>query len=292
MISCLVRLVLLGTALPVVALAQPAPFVVPLWAGGAPGFEDRRDEPELAEDYWVRNVHHPSLTVYLPPPERATGAAVVVFPGGGHRELVFEAEGRDAADFLTGLGVAAFVVKYRLAYEVGSPYTVETHVRQDAYRALRTVRSRAAEWGVDPERIGVLGFSAGGEVAALVAYAPGDGDPAAPDPVERADGRPDFQVLVYPGPRGIPDVVPPDAPPAFLVVAGDDPCCAGPTLTLLQRYHAAGVPVEAHVYGQGGHAFNMGQRSTLPTLSSWPRRMADWLAVNGLLTPRPNSPEE
>lgn len=269
----------------IAAFAQETSQVIPLWENGAPGFEDRRDEPELAQDYWVRNIHNPSITVYLPPPELATGAAVVICPGGGHRELVFNAEGRDAALFLNSIGVAAFALKYRLSREEGSPYALDTHPRQDALRAVRLVRSRAEAWGLDPDRVGMLGFSAGGEVVSMVAYDSGDGDPAAVDPIDRLNGRPDFQALVYPGPLGIPEVVPPDAPPAFLVVAGDDACCSAPTLSLLQKYHAAGVPVEAHVYARGGHAFNMGDRSSLVTLKTWPQRLADWMADNGILDP-------
>ncbi len=256
-------------------------------APGAPGFESRRDEPEEAKDYWVRNIHNPSLTVFLPPADKATGAAVVVVPGGGHRELVFDAEGRDAAEFLNQLGVAAFVLKYRLAREPGSPYKIETHARQDAYRAMRLVRSRASEWHVDPKRVGILGFSAGGEVVALVAYDSGEGDPQAADPIDRLNGRPDFQMVVYPGPLGIPkDKVPADSPPLFIVCANDDRGHIEPTVDLVNKYRAAGAPVEAHIFAHGGHAFNMGHRSELATLKGWPDRMADWLKDNGWLDPQ------
>lgn len=278
---------LLSLLLPAAAWGQP--HVVPLWEGGAPGFEGRRDEPEQAQDWWVRNVHNPSLTVFLPPDSVATGAAVVVAPGGGHRELVFDAEGRDAAAILNPLGVAVVVLKYRLFREEGSPYTL-AHVEQDARRAVRLVRHRAAEWGVDPDRVGMLGFSAGGEVVAMVAYDDGAGDPEAADPVDRESSRPSFQALVYPGPLGVPEAVPADAPPAFIVVAQDDECCAPPALAILQRYHEAGVPVEGHIYARGGHAFNLGQRSDLRTLRTWPDRLADWLADNGWLTPSGERP--
>lgn len=268
---------------PLSAGAQEAHEVVPLWPNGAPGFEARRDEPELAQDYWIRNIHNPSVTVYLPPAEKATGAAVVVVPGGGHRELVFEAEGHDPALFLNELGVAAFVLKYRLAREEGSPYSLDVHPREDGLRAMRLVRSRADEWHIDPHRVGMLGFSAGGEVVAIVAYESGDGDPHAADPVDRFNGRPDFQMQVYPGPLGVPETVPQDAPPLFIVCANDDRGHIEPVVRLLNGYREAGAPLEAHIYARGGHAFNMGYRSDLASLKGWPQRMADWMGDYFLL---------
>lgn len=270
---------------PRISVGQLTPAEVPLWANGAPGFENRRTEPALAKDYWIRNIHNPSITVYLPPKEKATGAAVVICPGGGHRELVFNAEGDQPARFLNSIGVAAFVLKYRLSREENSPYSLDKHPREDAYRAMRLVRSRAKEYGIDPERLGMLGFSAGGEVVTMVAYAPGQGDAKAPDPVDRLNGKPNFQMLIYPGPLGIPETVPADAPPAFMLAANDDLCCSGPVVTLLQRYRTAQVPVEAHVYTQGKHGFNMGDRSKLNSIKTWPQRLADWMADTGLLRP-------
>ena len=270
-----------------VGIAQtPQPLVVPLWEKGAPGFESRRNEPEQAKDYWVKNIHNPSITVYLPPKEIATGAAILIAPGGGHRELVFNAEGRDPAEYLCKLGVVAIALKYRLAREPGAPYNVEVHARQDAYRAMRLVRNRAKEWGIDPNRVGMLGFSAGGEVVSLVAYASGEGDPKAADPIDGLNGKPNFQMLVYPGPLGIPEAIPPDAPPAFLLVANDDEGASRVIASLLQKYRAAKVPVETHIFGRGGHAFNMGYRSKLATLKGWPQRMKDWLEDNEWLKPK------
>jgi acetyl esterase/lipase len=259
---------------------------IPLWANGAPGFESRRNEPSEAKDYWIRNIHNPSIAVYLPPKEKATGAAVVICPGGGHRELVFKAEGVEPAEYLNGLGVAALVLKYRLARQEGSPYSLEKHPREDGQRAMRLVRSRAREWGIDPRRIGMMGFSAGGEVVSLSVFSPAEGDPAAPDPIDRLSARPDFLVMIYPGPLGIPDAIAPGTPPAFLLAANDDACCSGPVVKLLQGYRAAKIPVEAHIFTQGGHGFNMGYRSSLATLKGWPQRLADWMADNNLLKPR------
>ena len=266
-------------------LGQEQPRQIPLWPNGAPGFENRRGEPELAKDYWVRNIHNPSITVYLPPKEKATGAAVVICPGGGHRLLVFKAEGDDPARYLNSLGIAAFVLKYRLAREEGSPYSLEKHPREDGQRAMRLVRSRAQEWGLDPNRIGIMGFSAGGEVVSWVAYTPADGDPNAADPIDRLSARPNFVIQIYPGPLGVPATVAPDAPSAFMAVADDDVCCSEPVVKLLQAYREAKVPVEAHIFARGGHGFNMGYRSKLATLKGWPQRLADWLADNGIVTP-------
>lgn len=165
--QCILGLLL--ACCPGLLLAQTAPVEIPLWPAGAPGFENRRNEPVQAKDYWVRNIHNPSITVYLPLKEKATGAAVVICPGGGHRELVFNAEGDQPARFLNSIGVAAFVLKYRLAREENSPYSLDKHPREDAYRAMRLVRSKAREYGIDPNRLGMLGFSAGGEVVEMVA---------------------------------------------------------------------------------------------------------------------------
>jgi acetyl esterase/lipase len=276
---------------PPAAPASPAlrPQVIHLWPGGAPGFESRRDEPEQARDWWVRNVHNPSITAYLPARAQANGAAVVIAPGGGFRELVFNSEGKQPAEYLNRLGVASFALKYRLPKEANSPYT-PAHARQDALRAIRLVRSRAAEWGIDPHRVGLLGFSAGGELAAMVAYAPGTGDPQAPDPIDRLDGRPSFQMLVYPGGQ-VPEVIPRDAPPTFLLVAIDDDYgCDKTTLDLFTKLRAAGVSAEAHFLAQGKHAFNMGDRSKLQSIQTWPQRMADWLSDSGYLTRTSASP--
>ena len=280
-----VCLCLLVCLVPTFVVAQTEPQQIHLWPNGAPGFENRRDEPEQAKDWWVRNIHNPSITVFLPPKEKATGAAVLVCPGGGHKNLVYNSEGRDAALYLNSIGVTAFVLKYRLFREEGSPYTLEKDVKMDAYRAMRLIRSRAAEWAVDTNRLGIMGFSAGGEVVALVAYAFGKGDPKAPDPIDRLDGKPNFQILVYPGPLGIPETLPADAPPAFMVAAIDDECCASPIISLLQLYHAAHIPAEVHIYAQGSHAFNMGQRTKLVTLKGWPQRLADWMEDNHILVP-------
>jgi acetyl esterase/lipase len=278
-----IYLFLVLIALPFAGIAQEA--VISLWPNGAPGFENRRNEPEQAKDYWVKNIHNPSLTVFLPPKDKANGSAVVVCPGGGHRLLVYTAEGIDPAKYLNSLGVTVFVLKYRLGRDTLSPYKIDVHARQDGYRAMRLVRSKAAEYGLDTNRIGMMGFSAGGEVVDMVAYGEGKGDPKATDPVDRVNARPSFLIQIYPGPLYIPDQLPYDAPPAFLLAANDDVCCSPSVVKLLQRYREAKIPVEVHIYAQGDHGFNMGYRSKLQSISTWPQRMADWLSDNNYLHP-------
>ncbi|HSI71558.1 MAG TPA: alpha/beta hydrolase [Fimbriimonas sp.] len=264
------------------SLAVQTPQTIPLWPNGAPGFESRRNEPEQAKDWWVKNIHNPSITAFLP--AQPTGCGVVICPGGGLRELVYNAEGVDAAKFLNSIGVAAFVLKYRLPREESSPYNVEVHPRQDGQRALRLIRNRAKDFGIDANRLGMLGFSAGGEVVAMCSYGQKE-DPKAPDPIDQLNGRPSFSMYVYPGPLGMPVQVPADAPPAFMVVANDD-YLAPVILDLMGKYRAAKVPFEAHIFQQGNHAFNMGQRTTLQSVKGWPQRMAEWLGDSGWLKAR------
>ena len=261
-------------------LAADVPQIIPLWTNGAPGFEDRRNEPELAASYWVKNVHNPSITVFLPPKEIATGAAVIVCPGGGFKELGFNGEGVAPSMFLTNFGIAAFALKYRLPRETNSPYSLPQHAREDGQRAMRLVRSHANEWGIDPNRIGMMGFSAGGEVVSLVAYSPGEGDENAVDPIDRLSASPNFQIMIYPGPLGIPEVIPTNAPPSFWLAANDDRQPARTISEILPKYRAARLPIEVHLFSKGGHAFNMGTRSKLTTIKGWPSRLADWLTDN------------
>jgi endo-1,4-beta-xylanase len=148
-------------------------------------------------DHVVSNVHRPALTVYLPQQKHA-GIAVIVVPGGGHRELWTDHEGHNIARFLNEQGIAAFVLEYRLARAPNSKYTIEGDSLNDLKRAIRTVRSRA-EWAVDTRKLGIMGFSAGGQLAALAATRADAGDPAAPDPIDRASSKVDFASLVYPG---------------------------------------------------------------------------------------------
>jgi endo-1,4-beta-xylanase len=263
---------------------------VPLWPNGAPGFENRKDEKEVKNvqksgEYNVTNVHNPSLTVFLPPKDKATGAAVVICPGGGHRELWVLHEGVNEAKWLSEHGVAAFVLKYRLAREKGSPYKIAEHALQDGQRAVRLVRSRAKEWGVNPNRVGIMGFSAGGEVAALVCNKADKGKDAADDPVERQSARPDFQALVYSGPQGIRgQTVTKDVPPTFIVVGDNDNFAA----MLAEHYLAlkkAGVPAELHVYAGAPHGFGFRGIDENRPASTWIVRFQEFLGAQGMLKP-------
>lgn len=245
-----------------------------LWANGAPGFEHLKDEPERAKDWWVKNIHNPSITLFEP--QEPNGSAILIIPGGGHRALVYNSEGERAARYLTTLGFKAFVLKYRLVREEGSPYAFE-HVRQDGRRAMRRIRGLAEEQDFDPDRVGVLAFSAGGEIASMLAFEENDVRESA-DEIDQLNFRPDFLIQVYPGPLFIPAVrLPEDTPPAFLVASNNDECCSETIVQLLRVYREAGKSVEMHLYAKGDHAFNMGTRTDLRTISGWPERMKEWL---------------
>ncbi|MDP4131573.1 MAG: alpha/beta hydrolase [Bacteroidota bacterium] len=250
--------------------------VIPLWKNGAPGFENLKNQPEQAKDWWVRNINNPTLTVFLPPKEKANGAAVVICPGGGHTNLVYNAEGKDAAEFLNSIGVTAFVLKYRLFREPNSPYRME-NVKQDIFRAMRLAKSLAGTYAIDTARLGVMGFSAGGEVSGWVSYHFNESHSTNADGIDRLSARPAFQILIYPGPLAVPDSVPANAPPTFLLAANGDPCCSESIVRLLLLHRTAKVPVEMHLYQNGAHAFNMGKRSEYVSLKNWSARLEDWL---------------
>ncbi|WP_243455768.1 alpha/beta hydrolase [Sphingosinicella sp. BN140058] len=268
------------------AVAQTAePISVPLWPDGAPGSEAHRGEAERIENTYVHNVHAPSLTVFPAAASHANGSAVIVVPGGGHHMLVWVNEGMAPAKALNRYGITTFVLKYRLAREPGSAYAVEREATADLARAIRYVRSHAADYGVDPARIGVMGFSAGGELVSLVADNP---LPASPprDAVDRVSARPDFQILIYPGPLGTPAKQPKGAPPAFIAAGSLDGCCAPPALTLYSQLNAAGVSAELHMFADTDHGFNLGTKSERISILHWPDRLADWMSDGGWFRPR------
>jgi endo-1,4-beta-xylanase len=281
------RLFLLGvfvSGLAGIALADH-PEKVFLWEEGAPGSEARKGEPEK-EDRGpgkcnVSNVHHPSLTIYLPQPETATGTAIVIAPGGGHRVLCLGHEGDGLAKWLAEQGIAAFVLRYRLASEEGSTYTVDDHAMADVRRAMRYVRSRSTEWKIHTQRIGILGFSAGGELAALASMHADTGSPTATDLIERQSCRPDFQVLIYPG-RSHRFTVSAGMPPVFIALgAKDRPDISLGMAQLYLKYKEAGIPAELHIYANAGHGF--GYRPEVKSAAgAWPMRLHEWLIDSGL----------
>ena len=262
-----------------------APLVVPLWPDGAPGAEARRDEPEVAQDYWVRNVHNPSLTVFPADPHHRNGAAIIVLPGGAHRFLVYTTEGTAAAQPLGRMGISTFVLKYRLAKAEGSPYGIEDSIA-DVQRAIRWVRAHAADYDIDPERVGLMGFSAGGELVNLVANNDPPPAPAPADAIDRMSARPDFQILVFPGPMGQPANAIGKAPPAFITAGSLDECCAASSVSIYEQLRKAGIPAELHMYAGAGHAFNLGEDTNLLSIIHWPDRLHDWLADGGWLDDR------
>ena len=276
----LLLLIVLFTVSTKLLFAQDSNQVIPLWKNGAPGFENLKNKPEQAKDWWVRDINNPSITVFLPPKDIANGTAVIICPGGGFTNLVYNSEGRDAAQFLNSLGVTAFVLKYRLFRMENSPYKQENPL-QDIFRAMRLIKSRANEFNIDTAKLGVMGFSAGGEVAGWVSYHFSQNNSNNADAIDKMSARPAFQILIYPGPLAVPDSVPSNAPATFLLAANGDPCCSEPTIKLLMMHRQAKVPVELHIYEKGTHAFNMGYRSEYLTLKNWTQRLADWMKDNG-----------
>jgi endo-1,4-beta-xylanase len=275
------------------ALAVERGEEIRLWPNGAPGSEgetapevyEAGANPKLPNRFTV--VHYPSIFVFLPPKEKANGVGIVIAPGGGHSQLVIAKEGWDIADWCNRNGIAAFVLKYRLARAPGSRYTVQGNALPDAARAVRLVRHRAKEWGVDPSRIGFMGFSAGGEVAALIETRFDAGNDSSPDPIERMSSRPDFAVVVYPGFRPGTITVPKDAPQTFLVCADDDRSHVVTTVNLYLDLEKQGVSSEMHIYASGAHGFGM-RPSQLP-VASWPDRLREWMADRKLISRLPGS---
>ncbi len=277
---------LLACAGPAFAAPAPEEAAIPLWPQGAPGSERHAGEAERLEDgAYVHNVQNPSLTVFRADAKHANGAAIIVIPGGGHRMLVFQNEGVVPAKTLNRFGVTTFVLKYRLAREPGSTYTIEGDAAGDARRAVRWVRAHAADYGVDRHRIGIMGFSAGGELVSLVADNPAPATPPA-DAIDRESARPDFQVLIYPGPLGTPGKAVAGAPPAFIAAGSIDQCCATPALALYDQLRHAGVSAELHMFADTDHAFNVAMHSERLSIQHWPARLDDWLSDEGFLVPR------
>lgn len=264
-----------------------------LWPGGAP--DAKGDQP----------ADKPTLTVWLPEADKATGTAVVICPGGGYGGLATDHEGKQIGEWLNGLGVAGFIVEYR---HRGKGYGHPAPL-QDAQRAIRTVRARAGEWKIDPQKIGIMGFSAGGHLASTAATHFDAGEPDSADPIQRVSSRPDFAILCYAviafdepythrgsqhnliGKDASPELVrslsnekqvTAQTPPTFLFQTDEDK--AVPAENSVQFYLAlrrAGVPAELHVYQRGQHGIGLGRK--IPGSGTWPERCEDWMRNRGLL---------
>ena len=267
---------------PALCLAAETPVAIPLWANGAPGSESRKDEPEKVEGGNIVNVHNPSITPYIPEAAKATGVAVIICPGGGHQKLCVGHEGFELGEWFRDHGIAAFVLKYRLSREPDSTYTLEGDAMADARRAIRTIRSRATEWNIKPDRIGMLGFSAGGELAAYSAMKSDAGNPSSADPIEKVGSRPDFQALIYPG-KSDTFTVEKGMPPVFIACGyGDRQDIAEGMASVYLKYKAAGVKAELHIYSEAGHGFGYKHGKT-GAAAKWPERFTDWLQDSGFL---------
>jgi len=285
------RLLLATLFLARLALAQPAPKPDLLWPDGAHGAQGTDD------------IDKPTLTPYLVPAGRGTGTAVIVCPGGGYAHLSMDKEGSEIAHWLNSIGVSAFVLKYRLGPKYHHPVELG-----DAQRAIRTVRTKAAEYRVLPDRIGIMGFSAGGHLASSAGTHFDAGNPNAADSIDRAGSRPDFLVLCYPvisfgqyahrgsmqmllGDNPDPKLVElmsnelqvtAQTPPTFLFHTTEDRTVPVENSVLFYlALRKAGVPAEMHIYERGPHG--VGLAATDEALSSWPSRLATWLRVRGLL---------
>jgi acetyl esterase/lipase len=272
---------------------------LPLWPNGAPG-TPANPLPEVdtttAKDNLIAgkplirlgNVSSPSLTLY-PARDKNTGAAVVVFPGGGYRILAIDLEGTEVCDWLNSVGIACILVKYRVPDS--GPYPKSSAALQDAQRALGIVRSHSSEWHIDPHRIGVLGFSAGAHLAAALST---HFDHRLYDPIDTADGlscRPDFAVIVYPGYLALAEKnfapntdihVTDQTPPSFIVQAEDDPVHVENAVVYFLALKNAKVPAELHIYAEGGHGY--GLRHTALPVTTWPLSVETWLRTLHVLS--------
>jgi acetyl esterase/lipase len=275
------------------------PVTINLWPGKPPG-ETKELPPEAdltkPDDRLIAgrriiklgNVSVPQLAVYRPAKDKDTGAAVVICPGGGHHILAYDLEGTEVAEWLNGIGITGIVLKYRVPFR--DPEKRWLAGVQDGQRAVSLVRSKAVEWGLDPKRIGILGFSAGGQVAGLVSIFP---DARQYEPVDDADkvsSRPDFAVLVYPGLLDDPKQsklrdevkITKNAPPMFFVHAFDDNVSVLNSLLFATELKKVGVQAEVHVYATGGHGYGLRHVDGQP-VTDWPQPCAAWLKTIGII---------
>lgn len=288
--------------LPLILLSVSTPIMhaqnltIPLWPSGAPNAPtnlgpekdattEKDNRPAGRPVTRLTNVTSPTLTVYQPPDEKRSGAAVIVFPGGGYRILAIDLEGTEVCEWLNSIGVTAVLVEYRVPEPAGVPRFQAP--LQDAQRALGIVRSHAAEWKIDPQRVGVLGFSAGGHLAATLLQNTAQRTYTRTDHADDANCRPDFAVLVYPAYLSVEDkgqeiaaeVQPgPGMPPLFIVQAEDDKSFVQGTLLYYRALVSANVPAELHVYETGGHGY--GLRPTAAPVTGWPHLVEAWLRLH------------
>ena len=294
------RLLLLATMCCSTTLAAE-PLTLNVWPSKPPG-ETKELPPEAdqtkPEDKLIAgrriiklgNVSTPQIAIYRPAPDKDTGASVVICPGGGHHILAYDLEGTEVATWLNEIGVTGIVLKYRVPFR--NPDQRWQAAVQDAQRAMSLVRSKAAEWKLDPKRIGLLGFSAGGQVAGLTALFGNDRQYEPIDETDKTSCRPDFAVLIYPGgfeekgqPKLRDDVVvkvTKDAPPMFFVHAYDDPVTALNTLLLAAELKKVGVSTEVHVYTTGGHGYGLRHVDGQP-VTDWPQPCAVWMKTLRLI---------
>ena len=278
-------------------IQTPEPIL--LWPATAPGekgdIAEERDttppDPKVApEQYIIRlgNVSKPTITVYRPAPEKDTGAAVVVCPGGGYSILAYNLEGTEVCQWLNVIGVTGILLKYRVP---GRGEFRHSASLQDAQRALGLVRHRAREWNLDPQRIGVLGFSAGGHLSAALSTNYQTRTYPVIDEADQVSSRPDFTILIYPAylttkddlTRLAPEIkVDAQTPPAFIVMTQDDSVKVENAYTYSLALKNARVSAELHVYPTGGHGY--GLRPSQHGVSQWPQRAAEWLKAQGWLT--------
>jgi acetyl esterase/lipase len=289
---------------PVMGIVHSQNFILPLWAGDPPNYRESREVMKSDTSNIVRLslVQHPDLAVFLPSARNATGEALVICPGGGYQILAYDWEGIDIARWFSSRGIAAAVLKYRLPVSKSNIVPHKTPLL-DAQRAFRLVRYHAGSWHIDPGRIGIMGFSAGGHLASTLSTHFDNGDPDNEDPVEQVSCRPDFSVLIYPvisltetfthigsrtallGEDPDPELiihysnelqVTPQTPPAVLIHSGDDEGVpVENSLAYYRALRAEGIPAELHVYPYGGHGYSLAIGKG--HLSTWPDRVLDWI---------------
>jgi len=284
-------------ALLVAAPAPEAAQVINVWPGKAPGEKGDIGEEKVLESKpnekkvkRITNVSTPTLSIFRPAKDKDTGAAVVICPGGGYNILAWDLEGEEVAAWLNSIGVTGIVLKYRVPRRpTDAKDKAPIGALQDAQRAVSLVRSKAEEWKLDPKRIGILGFSAGGHLAASTSTNFDKRAYELIDDVDKVNCRPDFAVLVYPAYLLVkdkdelaPDIrISKETPPTFFAHAGNDPVKADNSVFTYMALKRAGVPAELHVYTSGGHGF--GLRPSEEPCSAWPQRCGEWFKARGLL---------